>query len=74
MESKIDEILKQLHQFLFADSQQITVELRHYLHDFTYQESDLGKCTHILTPSSFYLLQAFQLSRISSRVFAQKLQ
>ena len=43
MESKIDEILKQLHRYLFADSQQIVVELKHYLHDFSHSEGDLGK-------------------------------
>ncbi len=43
MESKIDEILKQLHGYLFADSQQIIIELRHYLHDGTHSEGDLGK-------------------------------
>jgi hypothetical protein len=43
MESKIDEILKQLHKYLFADSTQVVLELRHYLHDFQYQPGDLGK-------------------------------
>jgi len=43
MESKIDEILNQLHKYLFADSQQIIVELRHYLHDFNHQQGDIGK-------------------------------
>jgi len=44
MESKVDEILKQLHKYLFADSQQIIIELKHYLHDYTHNEGDLGKC------------------------------
>ena len=43
MESKVDEILKQLHRYLFADSQQIIIELKHYLHDHTHGEGDLGK-------------------------------
>jgi hypothetical protein len=46
MESKVDEILKHLHTYLFADSQQIIVELRHYLHDFSQTEANLGKCQH----------------------------
>lgn len=56
MESKIDEILKQLHSYLFADSQQIIIELRHYLHDGTHQEGDLGKCTFSLIFISTFIL------------------
>ena len=43
MEQKIDELLKQLHKYLFADSEQVVNELRIYLLDETLKEADLGK-------------------------------
>jgi len=43
MEHKLDELLKQLHRYLFADSEQVIVELRHYMLDRSLKEADLGK-------------------------------
>ena len=42
MEQKLDELLKQLHRYLFADSEQVIVELRHYTLDRSLKEADLG--------------------------------
>ena len=88
MESKIDEILKQLHRYLFADSQQIIVELKHYLHDFSHNEGDLGKCRKgclaqpksllaiVLTFSfvldSVHLLEDIQLVGVAAGVLAEE--
>ena len=43
MEHKLDELLKQLHRYLFADSEQVIVELRHYMLDRSLKEAELGK-------------------------------
>ena len=47
MEHKLDELLKQLHRYLFADSEQVIVELRHYMLDRSLKEADLGKSNQI---------------------------
>jgi hypothetical protein len=39
----LDELLKQLHKYLFADSEQVVNELRIYLLDESLKEADLGK-------------------------------
>ena len=73
MEHKLDELLKQLHRYLFADSEQVIVELRHYMLDRSLKEADLGKSRAPSSPSSlsnhcfsdhvcsFRLVQDFQL-------------
>jgi len=43
MESKIDSLLRQLHQYQFADSQQIIIELKHYVFDDSHNLKELGK-------------------------------
>jgi hypothetical protein len=43
MEQKLDELLKQIHRYLFADSEQIIVELKQYLLDRNLKEAELGK-------------------------------
>ena len=48
MEQKIDELLRQLHKFLFADSEQVVNELRIYLLDDNMKEADLGKLNMFL--------------------------
>ena len=42
MESKLDELLSNLHRYLFADAEQIITELRHYILDLSHQEAELG--------------------------------
>lgn len=42
MEQKIDELLKQLHKFLFADSDQVVSELKFHLLDESQKEADIG--------------------------------
>ena len=42
------ELLQQLHRFLFADSEQVIVELRHYLLDRNINEADLGKVSLLI--------------------------
>ncbi len=53
MEQKIDELLKQLHKYLFADSEQVVNELRIYLLDETLKEADLGKLPYTLPLTPF---------------------
>ena len=43
MEHKLDELLKQLHRYVFADSEQVIVELKHYMLDRSLKEAELGK-------------------------------
>lgn len=43
MEQKLDELLKQIHRYLFADSEQVIVELKHYMLDRSLKEAELGK-------------------------------
>jgi hypothetical protein len=43
MDYKLDEILHVLHTFLFADAEQIIVELRHNMLDKLHQEAEIGK-------------------------------
>ncbi len=47
MEQKIDELLRQLHKYLFADSEQVVNELRMYLLDDSLKEAQLGKPAQI---------------------------
>lgn len=54
MEHKLDELLKQLHRYLFADSEQVIVELRHYMLDRSLKEADLGK-SFLRSPYTLYL-------------------
>ena len=42
MEYKLDELLHNLHKYLFADAEQIITELRHYCLDRSHQEAELG--------------------------------
>jgi len=42
MEYKLDELLQNLHKYLFADAEQIITELRHYCLDRSHQEAELG--------------------------------
>jgi hypothetical protein len=49
MEQKLDELLKQIHRYLFADSEQIIVELKQYLLDRSLKEAELGKFPSSLT-------------------------
>ena len=56
MESKVEEILKQLHKHLFADSQQIIVELKHYIHDVEHGEADLAFISSKIFNSEYSLL------------------
>lgn len=69
MESKVDEILKQLHRHLFADSQQIIVELKHYLHDYGHSEADLGKNYLGIFASPFANSFVSIVAFISSKIF-----
>lgn len=69
MESKVDEILKQLHRHLFADSQQIIVELKHYLHDYGHSEADLGKNYSGIFASPFANSFVSIVAFISSKIF-----
>lgn len=57
MEQKLDELLHNLHRYLFADAEQIITELRHYILDRSHQEAELGKSS--LTSAAF----------ISSKIF-----
>ena len=43
METKLEELLKQVHRYLFADSEQVIIELRLYLLDRALSEAQLGK-------------------------------
>jgi hypothetical protein len=43
MEQKLDELLNNLHSYLFADAEQIITELRHYILDHSHKEAELGK-------------------------------
>lgn len=59
MEQKLDELLKQIHRYLFADSEQVIVELKHYMLDRSLKEAELGKlCNPLLTFDSFRLCQS----------------
>jgi hypothetical protein len=49
MEQKLDELLYQLHHYLFADAEQIISELRHFILDHSLKEAELGK-SPALTP------------------------
>ena len=76
MEQKIDELLKQLHKYLFADSEQVVNELRIYLLDETLKEADLGNQPHPVLINhilySIYKLENIQLEGLFPRVFAVK--
>ena len=66
MEHKLDELLKQLHRYLFADSEQVIIELRHYMLDRSLKEAELGKSSriyhwHFADPLTFVLLYSFCL-------------
>jgi hypothetical protein len=43
MEHKLDELLKQVHRYVFTDSEQVIIELRLYLLDRSLTEAELGK-------------------------------
>ena len=64
MEQKIDELLRQLHRYLFADSEQVVNELRIYLMDDTLKEADLGRLNRFMID----VILAF----LSSKVFNSK--
>ena len=55
MEHKLDELLKQLHRYLFADSEQVIVELRHYMLDRSLKEADLGTCPNLFCVCTAFL-------------------
>lgn len=59
MEQKIDELLRQLHKYLFADSDQVVNELRIYLMDDSLKEADLGKNKFVI----YALIKRFCLQR-----------
>jgi hypothetical protein len=56
METKLEELLKQVHRYLFADSEQVIIELRLYLLDRALSEAQLGKSTSKLDYKFLYSL------------------
>ncbi|CDW71353.1 dna-dependent protein kinase catalytic subunit [Stylonychia lemnae] len=57
MEQKIDELLRQLHKFLFADSEQVVNELRIYILDESLKEADLAFISSKIFNSNSSLLE-----------------
>jgi hypothetical protein len=59
MEQKLDELLKQLHRYLFADSEQVMIELKLYVLDRSLSEAELGKFIFGVTLFSFHFIKNF---------------
>ena len=58
-------MLRQLHKYLFADSEQVVNELRIYLLDESLKEADLGK--YLLPPHD-----SKNIAFLSSKIFNSK--
>ena len=69
MEHKLDELLKQLHRYLFADSEQVIVELRHYMLDRSLKEADLGKYCPVKISCLVVTIVCAFVAFVSSKIF-----